>query len=182
MRIFIFHGSAGKVNDHWRPWLQDRLAEQGYEVIMQQFPIGSEETPSNWFKKIEQHREKLPDSILIGHSLGVPFILDILQDWSPRVAGCFLVGGFQGQLFAAGSSLDAFSVRDFDWEKLNRLCPVFKVYNSDNDPYVPLEKGRELAQLLGVECTLVSGAGHFMASDGYTEFQRLLDDVFQVAK
>ena len=51
------------------------------------------------------------------------------------------------------------------------------MYHSDNDPYVPLEKGVALANGLGSEVILVEGAGHFNVEAGYTRFERLLEDM-----
>lgn len=40
--------------------------------------------------------------------------------------------------------------------------------------YVPLEKGQQLADKLGVDVTLIKNAGHFNARAGYMEFPDLL--------
>jgi predicted alpha/beta hydrolase family esterase len=50
-------------------------------------------------------------------------------------------------------------------------------YNSDNDQYVPLQKGSELADNLGVELMVVKNGGHLNADSGFTEFPQLLDDI-----
>ncbi len=51
----------------------------------------------------------------------------------------------------------SFFGRDFDWERIRRNCVRFEVFHSDNDPYVPLEKGKELAEKLGAKFVLVRG-------------------------
>lgn len=69
------------------------------------------------------------------------------------------------------SMMKSFTMREFDFGKIKSNCGRFTVFHSDNDPYVPLKKGEELAGLLGVEVTLVKGAGHF----GGREFKQLLE-------
>ena len=68
-------------------------------------------------------------------------------------------------------------MRDFDWERIRKNCRLFRLYASDDDPYVPLSKGRELAEMLGTRLEIVKGAGHFNEKAGYLEFDRLLRDV-----
>ncbi len=51
------------------------------------------------------------------------------------------------------------------------------MFHSDNDPYVPLEKAKELAKKLGVELIMVKNAGHFNEKAGYTKFELLLEKI-----
>ena len=56
----------------------------------------------------------------------------------------------------------------------------FVVFHSDNDPYVGLENGLELARQLGVELSFIQNAGHFNKKAGYTKFEKLLDMVVKI--
>jgi len=78
--------------------------------------------------------------------------------------GAFFVGGFIGPHEAEGVTFEEFSERDYDWEKIKSSCENFVVLNSDNDSYVPLEKGKLLAGKLGVEVIVVPNAGHFQTN------------------
>ncbi len=49
--------------------------------------------------------------------------------------------------------------------------------NSDSDPHVPLEKGKELARKLGTELTIIKNAGHFNKEVGYVQFSFLLNKI-----
>jgi len=117
--------------------------------------------------------------ILVGHSLGPGFILNLLERSRATVWGTFLVSGFLGSLGNPEFDTvnETFVSRDFDWPRIRSHAGVIHVYNSDNDPYVPLEKGRELAERLGVGLILVEGGGHMNANAGYLSFPRLLDDI-----
>lgn len=178
MRIFIIHGSGGKAEDHWRPWLRESLRSDGHEVIMPQFPIGNDEHYEQWRAILAPRQPEFDDAIFVGHSLGVPFILRTLDEYRPRLRAALLVGGFVGKLFP---SLDEFSDYAFDWAALRELGS-YVVINSDNDPYVPLRKGEELAAHLDVDLTLVRGAGHFQAHSGFTEFPLLLERIRSFAR
>jgi len=176
---FIIHGSTGSKDAHWFPWLKEKLEGRGLQVFLPQFPIEEgEQTLENWLKTIEPMREHLSDSIMIGHSLGVPFILDVLNEWDTKIQAAFFVGGFGEKHEAEGEpDMDEFAARDFDWNKIKNNCKHFYVIHSDNDPYVPLEKAQRLAKNLDTNVTLVSGAGHFQSQGGYSTFDLLLEEI-----
>ncbi len=172
---FIFHGACGHPQENWFPWLKSELEKSGCRVFVPKFPTPEGQTLDNWMAVLEKYRAHLtPDSILIGHSLGVPFLLNVLEKCPCRAA--FLVAGFTG---IAGNKFDpgmkTFAQREFSWEKIRKNCKRFYVFNSDNDPYIRLEKGKELALDLGTHLILVKGAGHFNESAGYAKFPILLE-------
>ena len=70
-----------------------------------------------------------------------------------------------------------FVTKSFDWTKTKNNCKRFYVINSDDDLYVPLEKGKALAENLGTELITIKNAGHMNEEAGYTEFSFLLDKI-----
>ncbi|MFH1423533.1 MAG: alpha/beta hydrolase [Candidatus Nealsonbacteria bacterium] len=175
---FIFHGSNGSKDAHWYPWLKEELEKRELQVFLPQFPVEENQTLQNWFDALRPMKEHLGDSILIGHSLGVPFILNILNQWDVKVRAAFLVAGFSGHLEAEGElNLDDFAEREFDWNKIKQNCKYFCVIHSDDDPYVPLKKAEELASNLGAEVTVVRGGKHFQAQSGFKKFNSLLEKI-----
>ena len=169
--IFIFHGVQGHPKENWIPWVKKELERRGHKVFVPQFPTPEGQTLDNWMTVLDEYSDRLtPDSILIGHSLGVPFALNVIERY--KVKAAFLVAGFYGK---AGNEFDdgmkSFAQREFDWSKIKNNCGRFVVFHSDNDPYIPLKKGEELAEKLGVPVTLVKGAGHFNEGSGWMEFE-----------
>ncbi len=71
----------------------------------------------------------------------------------------------------------SFSGFDFDWQKIKNNAKHFDVFQSDNDPYVSLGNGEQLAKELGVELTFIPNAGHFNALAGYLTFPQLLEKI-----
>lgn len=178
-RIFLFHCSGGSPESHWYPWLKRALEKRGDEVIIPTFPIGPhEQTFDNWLKVLEPHKEKLDGSVLIGHSLGAPFILDVLNEWRPHVRATILVAGFVGALGGVDEpNLDDFAERKLDWNRIRSCAERFIVIHGDDDPIVPLQKARELGRLLGTgtEPLIIAGGGHLRGADGYVAFPKLLE-------
>ena len=177
----IIHGSMGNPDRHWYQWLKEELEKRGLAVTVPQFPIEEgEQTVANWLKVLEPMKEKMAGSIIVGHSLGAPFIVDLLNEWDIKMKGAFFVGGFVGHLESNEPNVSDFSERDYNWEKIKNSCEHFVVLNSDDDPYVPLEKGRMLAEKLGIEVTVVPKAGHFQSQSGYETFPLLLQKIEEI--
>ncbi len=175
---FIIHGSNGSKDAHWYPWLKQKLQKRGFKVFLPQFPIEENQTLQNWLDTIQSFKEDLKDSIFIGHSLGVLFILNVLNQWDIKVKATFLVSGFSGHLEAEGEpNLDDFAERDFNWEKIRQNCNHFYVIHSDNDPYISLERAKELANNLKVDVILVKGGEHFQEQSGFKTFNLLLEKI-----
>ncbi len=63
----------------------------------------------------------------------------------------------------------------FDWETIRKNAHHFVIFQSDDDPYVSLENGEELAKNLNVKLNFVPNAGHFNAKAGYLKFELLLE-------
>lgn len=175
--IFIIHGVGGTPQENWFPWLKTELEKQGHHAIIPQFPSPEGQTLENWLAVLKNYEEFItPDTIFIGHSLGVPFTLNVIEKYTIKAA--FLVAGFVG---IAGNKFDdsmkTFAQKTFDWEKIKENCKHFEIFHSDNDPYIKLEKAEQLAKFLNVELTLVPGAGHINQSAGYTKFDLLLEKI-----
>ena len=180
---FIFHGTEGYPEENWFPWLKLKLEEVGYQVFVPQFP-----TPpiiaaksAEWFEVFKGYEGEInEETIIIGHSLGGIFALRVLEGLPHPVRAAAFVGAPIGVLPIANYERDAsFSGFKFNWKAIKANAQDFIVFQSDNDPYVGLGNGQELAKNLGVELSFVPNAGHFNKAAGYTEFQALLDKLLE---
>ncbi len=176
MKVFMIHGAYGDPNENWFPWLRDKLRAEGHEVIVPEFPTPENQTLEAWLNVFEQYQVN-EDTVFVGHSLGVAFILSLVEKY--KVKACFFVAGFLGEIGiqAFDEINESFVNKQFDWEKIRNNCSKFYVYHSDNDPYVPLSKGHELAAKLSAEFRSVEGAGHFNEKAGYVKFEELYGDI-----
>ena len=176
---FIFHGTAGNPGENWFPWLKAQLESLDYKVIIPQFPTPENQSLENWFKAFEQYKEfYTPDTILIGHSLGGAFLLRVLEAYDVRIQAAYIVAAPIGVLPIKNYDGDKLFIQHpFDWDKIKNHAERFAVFHSDNDPYVSLGNGKQLAKNLGIELTFVSNAGHFNAAAGYLKFDLLLDSI-----
>lgn len=182
--VFIFHGVEGTPQENWFPWLKRELENfsdgqngRQYRIFIPQFPTPDGQTLENWLGTFEQYADQInKNAIFIGHSLGGLFMLSLLEKYKIKMA-VFVAsfGELPGNKFDDGMLTFVPSVRqNFDWQKIRQNCEQFFVFHSDNDPYVKLRIAQKLAENLGVDVTIVEGAGHFNGSAGYTEFPLLL--------
>ena len=177
--VFIIHGSYGHPEENWFPWLKNQLEKLNCKVFVPQFPTPENQTLENWMKVFEEYKDYLnTSSVTIGHSAGVAFILNVLERIEHQIRAAFLVAGNVGLLHNEFDQLSStFTDKPFNWNKIKQNCKKFYVFHSDNDPYVPLRYGEEIAEKLGVELTLVKNAGHFNEKAGYTKFDLLLEKI-----
>jgi len=178
--VFIIHGSYGNPDENWFPWLKKELELLGHKVFVPKFPTPENQSLNSWKEAFKVYEEFLnKDSIVVGHSLGPAFLLNILEDRNEPIRAAFFVAGFVSDL--GNESFDeinrTFVDRNFDWQKIRRNCGKFFVFYSDNDPYVSKEISEDLAQKLGVEPELIKNAGHFNEKSGYNKFELLLERI-----
>ena len=186
-KIFIIHGTGGNPKGNWFPWLKKELEKQSHTVFVPKFTTPEGQTIEKWmseFKESTYYELLDEDSIIIGHSLGPAFILSVLEKLAiPKpIKATFLVAGFISPL---GNEYfdklnNSFINKKFNWAKIKKNCKKFYVINSDNDPYVPLSRGKELAEELNTELITLRGAGHINEESGYKKFEFLLEMINKV--
>ena len=176
---FIFHGTEGYPEENWFPWLKRELEKLDYQVYVPHFP-----SPPNipariaeWFdvlKKYEQYINE--DTILIGHSLGGIFTLRLLERLEHPIKAAIFIGTPIGVRPILNYEKDnSFSGFSFDWNVIIQKAKHFLVFQSNDDPFVCLSNGEQLAKNLNVALHFVPNAGHFNAKAGYTKFDLLLE-------
>lgn len=179
--VFIFHGTEGYPQENWFPWLKQELEQKGYNVIVPQFPSPPviPAKISEWFDVLKGYEKYVDENtIFVGHSLGGIFTLRVLEKLEHPVKAAFFVGAPIGVKPILNYDRDSsFSGFNFDWGTIKAKAKNFVVYQSDDDPYVGLDNGKELAKHLGTELSFIPNAGHFNKRAGYTKFQELKDKI-----
>ncbi|MBT3406339.1 serine hydrolase family protein [Candidatus Woesearchaeota archaeon] len=175
--IFLIHGSYGNPHENWFPWLKQELEKLDLEVITPTFPTPENQSLTTWMQAFEPYQDKITnDTIFVGHSLGPAFILNLLQTNKAKAA--FFVAPFLGRINNPDfDDINKTFMTNLDWAKIQQNCQNFQIFYSDNDPYVPKEKAKEIANHLNITPSLVTNAGHFNKAAGYTEFKELLEEI-----
>jgi len=175
MKVFLFHCWGGDGKSCWSGWLSDELKKQGIEVIAPDFPDTNNPKLEAWLAKTRENVPRFSEGwVLIGHSLGCPTILRLLESFEDdeRVKAVILVAAFADDLKIP--QIQNFVDKKFDWNKIKWKSDKFIVINSDNDPFIPLKEGERIANLLNAELIIEHGAGHINEGAGFTKYERLL--------
>ncbi|NYZ75711.1 serine hydrolase family protein [Candidatus Micrarchaeota archaeon] len=177
--VFIIHGIGGSPSENWFPWLKDGLEKLGSRVFAPQLPDSENPKLERWLCAFEKYKPQLENSIVVGHSLGVAFLLTVIERLDKPVKAAFFVAGFTKPLNNPDFDelIGTFVEKQFDWNEVRRNCRKFYVINSDNDPYVPLEQGRNIAKNLKTELIVLKNADHMNEEAGFTKFDFLLEKI-----
>ena len=180
MKAFIIHGTMGYPKENWFPWLKKMLEKEGYEVILPKFPTPENQSLESWMGVFENYLHELDEeTIIIGHSLGCPFILSILEKIDKPVKAAFLVAPFYQPIgIPKFDPLNqTFLEKEFDWKKIKENCKSFILFYSDKDPYINPDQPDELQEKLNAKLIYIEDAGHFNSESGYDTFPELFEKI-----
>ncbi len=174
MTILILHGIEGYAGIHWQQWLHDNLVKDGHKVLMPNLSDSNHPDRKTWLKTAQSliGGANPSDLVIVGHSLGVPVALDFIEEAS--VKALISVSGFARDY---GIELNSYFLREkaIDFKKINENLEQSFIIYSDDDPYVPQEELRFLAEGLKTEPIIISKGGHFNTDSEYTTFPLLLE-------
>ncbi|MEX5234368.1 RBBP9/YdeN family alpha/beta hydrolase [Kocuria arenosa] len=176
-RVVVVHGYDAAPDQHWFPWLRERLTAEGVRTVVVELPEPSFPEAGAWLAAVARAVGE-PDrhTHLVGHSLGCITLLRHLaglpEPWT--LGGLVLVAGFTGRLEGV-PLLDEFLAEDVDVTAVRANVRRRLVLRSDDDPTVPAAATEALAERLGATVRVVPLAGHFCGSDGVTRLPTVLD-------
>ncbi|MDD5086885.1 MAG: alpha/beta hydrolase [Candidatus Nanoarchaeia archaeon] len=178
--ILIVHGAYGGPDEHWIPWIREKLENYGYNIIVPKFPDPQSHDLNSWLMVFNDYRKYLNEnSIIIGHDIGSTFILHVLEGLKDKVKAVFLVSSFTGKpTHEKFKNINLeFTDKEFNWEKIKKSCRRFYLYHGNDDPYIPVENAINLAEQLDGNLNLIRNGGHLDQNSGYVMFELLLDEI-----
>jgi predicted alpha/beta hydrolase family esterase len=182
-RVIVVPGFRAGPESHWFPWLLDELAVHNIDATVVALPNPDAPDEQLWAQAIADHVGEVDKTTwLVGHSLGCISVLRHLLQRADRweLGGLVLVAGFTGTLPVL-PELDDILAMDPPVESLAAHVGTIALIGSDNDPVVPTDATNALAQRLNARVDVVSGAGHFLDTDGVRELSIVLDKIVGVA-
>ena len=178
-KVFIVHGLDGTPNGGWRPWLMSELQKMDVYACALSMPNQSDPKLSEWMEEIARHvsNSKGDDIYLIGHSLGVPAILNYVETSPPdtKLAGVICVSGPSKKI--NHEKVSHFLEKPFDFETIKSKVKKFSVIHGDNDPVVSLDNAGYLSEQLKCDLVIVPNGKHLNGSAGFTQLPECLDEL-----
>lgn len=185
MKIFLFHCWGGNSQSCWSSSIEDHFSSKSIEVINPNFPNTNEPILQDWIQRVRQKVRRFNPQdkwVLIGHSLGCPTILRLLESFNENegVKAIVLVAGFAKDLGIP--QISNFVEKDFNWEKIKSKANKIVIINSDNDPYIELNEGKRMALTLDAEFIVEHNAGHINEGSGFTKYERLVEIIEKISR
>jgi len=116
-------------------------------------------------------------TILVGHSLGVPTILYCLQDHegSPYLKAV-LTSGFARDIPMLDKVVDGYDMK-LNLTRIKPKAESWTCIHADNDPLVPFKEGQWLAKKLGADFIVEHGRGHLTQYRGVVKLPSALRSI-----
>ena len=184
-KVFIVHGYNASPTDHWFPWLKRQVESIGHQCDILYLEDSEHPKYDAWKQNLVQQIQTLNEEvIIIAHSLGciasLGFLSEVLA--GRKLFALFLIAGFKNKL-PIFPELNVFiDQAHFDEAQLRMGIRHRVLFFSNNDPFVPAPFSIQLGHLMNSQMVEVKNAGHFMASDGYSEFPQLWDKLSVLLK
>jgi len=177
LRVIIFHGAHGGPDTNWFPWPHRELQAEGLEVIRPRLPTPRGQSLDAWFEAFDRSvRHLVPSStVLVGHSLGAAFALRLIKRSAEPFRATLLAAGFVGALGLPDyDPINAtFFASPFDWPAIRDRAGQIFCWAGANDPYVPVSRTWQVADLLGAPLHIVNGGGHLNEESAFLSFPAL---------
>jgi len=106
MKAVIIHGLGSDPSQHWFWWLAEELESEGWDVKVPEFPTPEGQDLDNWLEVIDEMGMEIDsETVLIGHSVGATFCLDLLDIRDVEVAGMSWFLHLQASLVLESTSI-----------------------------------------------------------------------------
>lgn len=177
-KIYVIHGYNASASRHWFPWLEKKLIS-GNKMSVKVLDMPSPAKPKleEWIGELSESIEKLDqNTFFVAHSLGCIALLDYFETLKelPEIGGIIFVSGFNHKLVNI-PEINDFIHTGIDYKKIIRAVASRVVVTAENDEIVPTEFSKELADNLDAKLYQLSAGGHFLDSDGFSEFPEIYE-------
>ncbi|MEJ0073769.1 MAG: alpha/beta fold hydrolase [Candidatus Saccharibacteria bacterium] len=160
----LLHGTGGKPEGSWRPWLKAKLEAERYSVWVPELPDGENPKREVYNDFLLGSGRYFTDGIVVGHSSGAASVLNMLMDERcPKIKLGVMVSFWE---YGVPPGRDEEHVRNlfppngFDYELIKSKAAKLAFLQSDNDTVAPLEQIENLAHKLNASFTVVHNGDH----------------------
>ena len=172
-RVIFIHGNgSGNGNSEWFPYCKRELEKLGVEVLAPDFPDRPICHMNIWLPYLEKELKAAENTILVGHSTGTVAAMRYAE--THKVGGSVLVSAYYTDLGYEDEKEAGYFDDPWLWETIKANQPWIVQFASDDDPYIPVEDARFVADKLSAEYHEMKGQGHFGEHDSKLEFPELL--------
>ncbi len=162
---------------YWQPWTKAELTKQNIQTFIPAMPNPWNPVYEDWKEVID----KLPitaESVLVGHSRGVAFLLRWLGETKQQVSKLIMIAPNM-KTDSSNSELQSFyafeinpSIQTFVLDRI--------VFTSENDDLENMESAKFLTEKLDCKVINLPTHGHFITEEmGGDEFPELIQEIIE---
>ncbi|MFT8703768.1 alpha/beta hydrolase [Bifidobacterium aquikefiricola] len=161
MNAIIFHGTGphASYDKFWYRPLAQSLTEAGIDADVPELAQLDREPLDDTLKEFDALNIPIDENtVLIGHSAGVSFILALLERLHSPVKACYMIAGY-----CSPNGMKHAALKDsYAWDDIKANAGECYIFNSFNDPFkCNQDKGIELFNHVG-GTLLLRNDGHFL--------------------
>lgn len=166
-RAILIHGNGGcTAGDIWLPWVERELSALGLDVINETFPDNIRARATIWLPHLASLGADA-HTILIGHSSGAVAAMRYAE--SHRLFGSILVGVCHTDLGDSFEAASGYYEAPWQWQKIRENQQWIAIFNSTDDPHIPIAEARFIAAELQCSYFESSDRGHFVDRRDFPE-------------
>ncbi len=164
MRVILVHGFNSSPTSNFHPWLADQLRDRGFEVVVPTLSLTTTDE-LNLPLIIEEMKSQVGylknDDILLGHSLGAFIIMQYLEavEMTETPRAIIMVAA---PWKVSKPEIRRLFLMDLDAEVLMWKAREYVIVHSKDDPLVPFEHGKRLAETLKARLVETDADGHYL--------------------
>jgi predicted alpha/beta hydrolase family esterase len=159
-KVIIIPGNGGcSPADSWYPWVERELSALGLDVINRQFPDAVKARAQFWLPFLGELGADA-NTILIGHSSGAVAAMRCAE--THALLGSVLVGVCHTDLGDSFEAQSGYYAAPWLWQKIRDNQQFVAIYNSTDDPHIPIAEARHVAAQLKASYFEFTDRGHFL--------------------
>lgn len=158
----LAHGKDGAPSKGWLPWAKRKLKDQGFVCETPAFPPQDDSKPADWFSIFNRLQVDFEHTTFVAHARGAMALLRWINTLpaDTRIHQIITIScNFDYQPNRTDG--DEFYTKPLDYADLMRKCRNITVIHSEDDPYVSIAAGEQLAANLHAKFVRLQTAGHF---------------------
>jgi len=160
-RLFVIHGWEADPNCNWFPWLKREATRLEFAVTVPAMPNTEHPVKDEWVAHLRELVGAVDENTyFVGHSLGVIAILRFLEQLpaGQKAAMAILTAGFSESLGIP--ELESFTDTSLDYQKVKTSVNKIIIYQSDNDPLIPLKSAVVMQKEFNCDLRIIKHAEH----------------------
>jgi len=167
VKIAIIPGNGGGAVESsvWYAWVRDALRsdERVSDVVLRDMPDPVLARECYWLPFMRDQLVCDENTIIIGHSSGAAAAMRYAEQWP--VGGLVLVGAYASDLDDETERCSGYFSRPWAWHLIRQNSPFVIQFGSTDDPYLPWDQQKTVADALAADVRQFSNRGHFIDAE-----------------